>query len=438
MRARAGRVEGLSLDTMRHIVDVLGDPQAAYPVVHLTGTNGKGSTARMISTLLIAHALSVGTYTSPHLEHITERIAWNLQPIDVEELARVVGELAALEPLIVEEIAAAGGSPDARPSHFELLTAAAFSYFAQVAVDAVVVEVGLLGRWDATNVAEARVAVVTNVGKDHTDATGDWRRRIAEEKAGIITPGAELVLGETDPELLPVFAAEGAALTWVRETDFGVEADGIALGGHLVDIRTPMGRYEEVFLPVHGAHQAENAACAIAAVEMLFGRELNAELVREAFSTLRLPGRFEVLHRGPLLVLDSAHNPDGARTTASTLAEEFEVKGRRRWVLGMLTGRDVGEMIEAYGIGPGDQVVACNPDWPRALPAKEVARAAQDRGADVEVIPSPTEALRYAWRTAAVAGEGDLVMVSGSHYTVGEARTECRRLDLLPLDGQPD
>jgi dihydrofolate synthase/folylpolyglutamate synthase len=287
-------------------------------------------------------------------------------------------------------------------------------------------------------VADAKVAVVTNVGKDHTDATGDWRRRIAEEKAGIIKPGGELVLGETDPELLPVWAAEGPAQTWVNETDFGVETDEIALGGHLVDIRTPLGRYEEVFLPVHGAHQTDNAACAIAAVEMLFGRGLNVELVREAFSSLRLPGRFEVLHRGPLLVLDSAHNPDGARTTARTLAEEFDVQGRRRWVLGMLGGRDVDEMVEGFCIRPGDQVVACNPDWPRAMPAKDVARAAQDRGAEVEVIPSPTEALSFAWRTAAVAGEGDLVMVTGSHYTVGEARTQCRRLGLLPPDGAPD
>jgi dihydrofolate synthase / folylpolyglutamate synthase len=418
---------------MRHIVDVLGDPQSAYPVVHLTGTNGKGSTARMISTLLIAHSLSVGTYTSPHLEHITERIAWNLQPIDVEEFGRVVGELAALEPLILEEM----GGPRERPTHFELLTAAAFSYFAQVAVDVAVVEVGLLGRWDATNVAEARVAVVTNVGKDHTDGSGDWRRRIAEEKAGIVTPGGDLVLGETDPELLPVFAAEGAAQTWVRETDFGVETDDIALGGHLVDIRTPLGHYPEVFLPVHGAHQGDNAACAIAAVEMLFGRALNVELVREALASLRLPGRFEVVHRGPLLVLDSAHNPDGARTTAQTLADEFVIDGRRRWVLGMLGGRDVDEVVEGFGVRAGDQVVACNPDWPRALPAKDIARAAQDRGADVEVVPSPAEALAFAWRTAAAAGEGDVVLVAGSHYTVGEARTECRRLGLLQPDA-PD
>jgi dihydrofolate synthase/folylpolyglutamate synthase len=438
MRASAGRIEGLSLDGMRHIVNVLGDPQTTYPVVHLTGTNGKGSTARMISTLLIAHSLAVGTYTSPHLEHITERIAWNLQPIDVEEFARVIGELAALEPLILEEIAADGGPPDARPSHFELLTGAAFSYFAQVAVDVAVVEVGLLGRWDATNVVEAKVAVVTNVGKDHTDATGDWRRRIAEEKAGIITPGGELVLGENDPELLPVFAAEGAAQTWVLDSDFGIETDDVALGGHLVDIRTPLARYEGVFLPVHGAHQAENAACALAAVEMLFGRELNADLVREAFASLRLPGRFEVLHRGPLLVLDSAHNPDGARTTARTLDDEFDVPGRRRWVLGMLTGRDVDEMVEGFGIRQGDQVVACNSDWPRAMPAEDVARAARARGADVELIPSPAEALSFAWRTASAAGEGDLVMVTGSHYTVGEARTQCRRLGLLAPEGSPD
>jgi dihydrofolate synthase / folylpolyglutamate synthase len=431
--AVAGRIKGLSLEPMRRIAHVLGDPQHAYPVVHLTGTNGKGSTARMVSALLAAHDLSVGTYTSPHLEHVVERIAWNLQPIDPDDLARVITELATLEPLMREELR---GVSTKLPSYFELLTAAAYAWFAEVAVDVAVVEVGMLGAWDATNVADARVAVITNVGKDHTNAQGDWRRRIAEEKSGIVDPGSQLILGETDPLLLPVFEARESAGTWLRDRDFGAAGGAIALGGRVADLWTPHGRYDEVFVPLHGAHQIDNAACAVAAVEALFDRALDADLVREAFADVTLPGRFEVLHRGPLLVLDGAHNADGAAAAARTLADEFSVSGRRRWVLGMLAGRDIDEILDAFGIGgpdhADDQVIACNPGVAaRAVPADELAAHLTKRGVDVEVLPDVAEALAYAWTDATAAGENDLVMVTGSLYTIGEARTASRRLGLL-------
>ena len=418
----AGRVEGLSLDRMRRVVEVLGDPQGDYPVIHLTGTNGKGSTARMISALLGAHDLSVGTFTSPHLEHITERISRNGEPIDPESFAQVIGELASLEDLM-----------GVRPSYFELLAAAAFSWFSQVAVDVAVVEVGMLGRWDATNVADGQVAVVTNIGKDHTDGTGDWRAHVAREKSGIVKPGSHLVLGETDPALRPIFeaAAEAAAGAWVRDEDFGVITDRLAIGGHVVDLRTPHGVVEEVFLPVHGAHQADNAACALAAVEAFFGRAVHHDVVAQAFAGLRLPGRFEVLHRGPLLVLDGAHNPDGAAAAARTLADEFEVAGRRRWVLGILGGRDLGEMVDAFGVRPGDQVVACTPPSARGVPAEDLADVVAARDVDVEVEADVGDAVARAWRTALDAGEGDVVMVTGSLYTVGAARTACRGLGLV-------
>jgi dihydrofolate synthase/folylpolyglutamate synthase len=427
----AGRVEGLSLDHMRRVTEVLGDPQRHYPVIHLTGTNGKGSTARMISALLGAHQLSVGTYTSPHLEHICERITRNLEPIARDEFARVIGELAELEPLFGD-----------RPSYFELLTAAAFSWFSQVALDVAVVEVGLLGRWDATNVADGQVAVITNIGRDHTDFVGDWRRRIAEEKAGIIKPGSHVILGETDPSLRDVFEAEAQAgprqagrgdqaTLWVRDEDFGCVADRLAVGGHLVDLRTPHGVIEDVLLPVHGAHQVDNAACAVAAVEAFFGRALHHDVVAEAFAGLRLPGRFEVLHRGPLLVLDGAHNPDGARALARTLADEFDVAGHRHWVLGVLAGRDLDEMVEALGITADDTVIACTPPSPRGVPAHELAAAVAAQGVAAKAVNDPGQALCRAWRTAEAAGEGDLVMVTGSLYTVGAARTACRQLGLL-------
>ena len=423
----AGHVEGLSLDRMRRVVEVLGDPQDDYPVIHLTGTNGKGSTARMITALVAAHGLYVGSYTSPHLEHITERIARNGEPIEPEEFASVVGELESLEhQKFFEE----------RPSYFELLTAAGFAWFSQVAVDVAAVEVGLLGRWDATNVADGQVAVVTNIGKDHTNGRGDWRRRVAEEKAGIVKPGSHLVLGEPDPALRPLFEAEGPADVWVRDRDFGIIADRLALGGHVVDVRTPNGVLEELFLPVHGAHQADNAAVAVAAVEAFFGRPLAPEVAAEAFEGLRLPGRFEVVHRAPLLVLDGAHNPDGARAAAATLADEFDVAGTRRWVLGLLGGRDLDEMIDAFGVRAGDEVITCTPPSPRGVPARELADVVAAHGVRVEAVPDVGEALDRAWdaATAGAAGNGGetgLVMVTGSLYTVGQARTECRRLGLL-------
>jgi dihydrofolate synthase/folylpolyglutamate synthase len=428
----AGHVEGLSLDRMRQVVDVLGQPQRDYPVIHVTGTNGKGSTARMITALLGAHQLAVGTYASPHLEHVTERISRNGQPIDPDALAGVIGEIAALEE---QQFFGA-------PSYFELLTAAAYSWFSQEAVDVAVVEVGLLGRYDATNVADGLVAVVTNVGKDHTDGTGDWRRRVAEEKAGIVKPGSHLVLGEPDPDLRALFVepstptpagdeSGGPGTVWVRDDDFGVMTDRVALGGHVVEMRTPFGEHDEVFLPVHGAHQADNAAVAVAAVEAFFGRAIDPDVLAEAFADLRLPGRFEVVHRAPLLVLDGAHNPDGAAAAAATLADEFAIAGTRRWVLGVLAGRDLDEMLDAFALQPGDQVVATTPPTPRGVPASELAAALAAREMDVVVVPDVGRAVERAWRAAEEAGDGDLVIVTGSLHTVGAARTACRRLGLL-------
>lgn len=418
----AGHVAGLSLDRMRLIAEVLGDPQFDYPVIHVTGTNGKGSSARMITALLATHQLSVGTYTSPHLEHVSERISRNGEPIELDEMARAVGEIAALEDQQFF---------GDRPSYFELLTATAFAWFSQEAVDVAVLEVGLLGRYDATNVANAEVAAVTNIGRDHTDGVGDWRARIAAEKAGIVKPGSRLVLGEPDPTLRPLFEAEGPAEVWVRDEAFGVETDRLALGGHVVDLRTPYGRYEDVFLPVHGAHQADNAVLSVAAAEAFFGRALHPDVVAEAFADLRLPGRFEVLHRTPLLVLDGAHNADGAATVAATLADEFDVTGTRHWVLGMLAGRNIDEMLDALGVRPGDRVVATTPPSPRGIPAAELAKLVADREVDVDAVPEVDQAVERAWRRAQSAGETDVVMVTGSLYTAGAARTASRRLGLL-------
>ena len=408
LEATAGKVDGLSLEKMRQLVRVVGDPQTSYPVIHITGTNGKGSVARMASALLQEHGLSVGTYTSPHLERINERLAWNLEPIGDADFANQIELLANVESLL-----------DTPPSYFELLTAAAFSWFAEIAVDVAVVEVGMLGRYDATNVADGLVAVITNIGRDHTDGQGDWRVEIASEKAGIIKPDATLVVGESDPSLLPIYEAEGPAELVVSERDFFTSDDLAAFGGRLFSVRTPRDVYSELYLPLHGAHQTENAATALVATEAFFGRALDHETVSSALGAVTMPGRFEVVHRNPLVILDGAHNVDGARRAAETLADEFDVPGRLVLVVGLLRGRDPREMLEAFRAERADLVIACAPDSPRAIPAEDVAVAARSLPVMTEVVADVREAVG---RALAVAAEEDAVLVAGSLYVAGAAR----------------
>ena len=408
----AGRWDPPTLDRMRELAAFLGDPQHAQPLVHMTGTNGKGSTVRMVTALLGAHNLSVGTYTSPDLEGVTERIGRNGEAIDEEGF--------------VESIEAVGHAEDAtgvRPTRFEILTLAAYRWFADVAVDVAVVEVGMGGRWDATNIADASVAVVTNVGLDHVEVLGPTRKDIAAEKAGIVKPGSALVLGETDAELVAVFEAEAEGVVWRRYRDFGCDVNRVAVGGRSVDLRTPSAVYDDVFLPLHGAHQGDNAALSLAAAEAFFGRTLDDEVVREAFAAVTVPGRFEVVRRSPLVALDGAHNPHGAAAVAATLAD-FGVAGERILVVGMNTGRDPVEMLEAFGVTEARLVVATQADFARATPATDVAAAARSLGVDAEAVPSIPDAVR---RAIAQATEDDLVLVTGSLYVVGAARRELRR-----------
>ncbi|MEY4229288.1 MAG: folylpolyglutamate synthase [Actinomycetota bacterium] len=410
-----GRVESPTVDRIQRLMDVMGEPQRSYPVIHITGTNGKGSTTQMITRLLMAHGLTVGTYTSPHLERLNERISRNTEPISDEDLAEQIGAIAELE--LVAGV---------RPSFFEIVTACAFRWFADVAIDVAVVEVGMLGRWDATNVVDAQVAVITNVAMDHNEYAGPTKADIAREKSGIVKPSSAVVIGETDPELVEIFCAAGGATNLVRGDDFDVLENQLALGGRLVDLRTPTTVYTEVFLPLHGRHQADNASVALTAVEAFFAAPLADDVVREGLAQARMPGRFEVLGHQPLVVVDGAHNPAGADVASQVFFEDFQPAGMSYLVVGCLKTRDVRELLSALRVDEFDVVLTCTAPSPRGLDSSVVAAAATELGCDeVIVCSTPEQAVERALR---LVGGDDAVLVAGSLYVVGAARPAVRLL----------
>ena len=399
------------LGRMETLVELLGSPQLQYPAVHITGTNGKTSTARMATALLGAVGLSVGTDTSPYLERFNERIAWNGEPIGDDDLDRILARIAEVEPLLGD-----------RPTYFEIVNAAALEWFADIAVDVAVIEVGLGGTWDSTNVVDGQVAVVTNVEIDHVEYLGPTREGIAAEKAGIVKPGATLVLGETDPSLVPIFTERGAARVVLRDVDFGLRANALAHGGRVVDLYTPYGAYSDVFLPLHGAYQADNAAAALAAAECFLDRALGSDVVGDAFASVDSPGRLEVIGHHPLVVIDGTKNVAGARAVRAALDEEFP-RTTRTWVVGVLRQKDALEMLEALGVQEDDRVVATRPEIPRARDPEEVADAARALGvpADrVAVVDRVADAARRAVDESEADGQ---VVIAGSLYVAGPART---------------
>jgi dihydrofolate synthase/folylpolyglutamate synthase len=406
--ATAGVVDDLSLDRMRSLVHLLGDPQHAYPVIHLTGTNGKGSTAAMIAGLVRAHGLSVGRFSSPHLEWLNERFEWDGEPIEDDDLADLLDRLKAVVELM-----------DEPPSWFEIVTAAAFMWFADIGVDVAVVEVGLLGRYDATNVADGTVAVVTNIGRDHTDRRPGWERAVAAEKAGIIREGVALVLGERESDLDEIFLTEGPGVVWRRDIDFGCGANRLALGGRLVDLHTPHTQVADVSLPAHGEHQGDNAATALAAVDAFFDRATPEEIVEEGLGSVTLPGRFEVIAREPLVVLDGAHNPDGLETFVATL-DEFDPAGDLVVVYGQLGGRDPVEMFEILAEAAPVLVVLCPAPSLRAVPVDELATAAEAAGLAIERADSVEAAIERGQIRAGLEGA---LAVTGSLTVAGAARS---------------
>jgi dihydrofolate synthase/folylpolyglutamate synthase len=412
----AGRHGLPSLERITALVEVMDDPQRAYPVVHVTGTNGKGSTARMCAALLASAGLNPGVYTSPHLEVINERMSFTGSSITDSELAVQLAVMAELEVFV-----------GLQATWFEIVTATAFRWFADEAADSAVVEVGLGGRYDATNVADGVVAVVTNVELDHVDILGSTREQIAAEKAGIVKTGSVVVLGEPEPALAHYFEDEasrvGAAAVWKRGEDFGVDGSRLAVGGRVLDLYTPFGRYEDVFVPLYGAHQGDNAACALAAAQALVGSPLGPDVVADAFASVTVPGRLEIVGRRPLVVLDGAHNAAGAAAAGAALADDFY--GRRVVVvMGCLRGRDPAELLRGLGTEQISAVLGCTPASPRAQPGSAVASAAVGLGLVAEDCGGVADAVQRALQ---LAGEDDLVLVTGSLYVVGTARTVLRR-----------
>jgi len=408
-RPRAGRVHGLSLQSMQALASAMGDPQHRYRVIHVTGTNGKGSTVRVTARLLQEMGLRVGAYTSPHLVAPTERVSVDSEPMDPEAFGAAIGDVARFTDHM-----------QMRATWFETVTAAALQHFADVAVDVAVVEVGMLGRFDATNVVDAEVAVITNVGRDHTDGAGDWRLAVAREKAGIVKPGSTIVCGETDPRLRDVFRAEPHAVMLERGPDFGIDRERLAIGGWVADFFTPYGRHPESLTALHGRHQLDNASLAVATAEAFFEARLSDEVVDEALAGVRVPGRFEIVGREPLVVLDGAHNPDGARAAAATLNDDFAPSGRRFLVVGMQSGRDIAGVLQGLEADRAERVVCCTAPTARGIPAPEIAAAAAALGVDSEAVADVGAALD---RALDLADAADAVTVTGSFTVIGAAKT---------------
>ena len=415
-----------SLDRIEAFCELLGDPQRSFRSIHLTGTNGKTSTSRMIDTLLRTLELRTGRFTSPHVERMNERISVDGEPLDDEEFVRAFNDIAPYTHLVDVD----------QPfplSFFETVVGMAYAAFADAPVDVAVVEVGMGGTWDATNVIDADVAVVLPVAVDHAAHLGTSVGAIAREKAGIIKPGSIAVLADQSVDAAAVLLerAEEVGATVVREgLDFGVISRVAAVGGQLMSLQGLRGRYDDIFLPVFGAHQAQNAAVALAAVEAFVGETvLDDEIVRAAFAEVTAPGRLEVIRRSPTVVLDAAHNPHGAQATAAALEDSFQFNPLIG-VVGVMADKDYEGLLAAFE--PHFAHVICTQNsTSRAMPAAELGEAALDVFDEdrVTVVADLAEAIEAA-ATLAEAGEAfgsplgaGAVLVTGSVVTVGEARS---------------
>ncbi len=431
-----------STDRMSALLELLGSPQLSYPCIHIAGTNGKTSVARMVDALLTALHTRTGRTTSPHLQSAVERIAIDGKPISP---ARYVQTYLELEPFVqlVDERSRATGRP--AMSKFEVVTAMAFAAFADAPIDIGVIEVGLGGRWDATNVVGAPVAVITPIGFDHTEFLGADISAIAAEKAGIITKQAQDVLSGSDPSTVAVIAEQepevmAAILAQAGRCDaivaragseFAVADRQVAIGGQLLELRGLGGVYPEIFLPLHGEHQAHNAALALAAVEAFFGagvsRQLDVDAVRAGFAAARSPGRLERMRTAPTVFIDAAHNPGGAEALARTLGQEFDFRFLAG-VVSVMADKDVNGILSA--LEPVlDQIVVTHNGSPRAMDADELALLARETFGSERVVVAATLADAIETATALVeeSGAGGMsgtgIVITGSVVTAGAART---------------
>lgn len=427
-----GYLDALGVDRMKKLApsthriealcDLLNNPERNVLAIHITGTNGKTSTARIATALLGAAGLSVGTYTSPHLQTVRERIALNGEAISESTFGDLFDHMKpyveAIEVKLGEQI-----------SYFELLTAMFFLWAAETPVDAVCVEVGLGGRWDATNVLPTSVPVITNIALDHTSMLGESPFEIAAEKAGIVKPGSTLVTAERVPGVLAVFEEQAPEVVTIGK-DFDVIDNRVAFGGRYLSLRTSAETYEGLFLPLHGAYQGVNAATALEAVTRFIpAQALGYQVVLEGLAATTARGRLESVHvegSSIPLVLDVAHNPAGMSAMITSLVEAFAFE-RAVFVVGILRDKDhEGIMSEIGRIG--GTVIATEARSSRSVPVAELADAARAFGMEAETYVDVASALAHARE---VAAQADLICVTGSHYVVGEARDL-----LLPSDAE--
>jgi folylpolyglutamate synthase/dihydropteroate synthase len=431
-----------SLDRIRALVTLLGDPQAAYPVIHITGTNGKTSTARMIESLLRARGLRTGLFTSPHLSMVGERIAVDGEPLSGERFVEAYDEIKPYIDLVDQ-------SHEVPLSFFEVLTGMAFAVFADAPVDVCVLEVGMGGTWDNTNVADGAVAVVTPISLDHTRHLGSTVAEIAADKAGIIKPGAVAVLAQQPPEAAEALlrrAAEVGATVAREGLEFGVLARELAVGGQQVSVRGLLGDYPDLFLPLFGAHQASNLACAIAATEafagtpesdggQLYGGDdprisggaLDLAIVRQAAATMSSPGRLEIVRRSPVVVVDAGHNPGGMAASMEALTEAFTFT-QLIAILAVSEDKDVAGILDQ--LEPvADRLIVTSNSSPRAAASAVVAEVAEgifgpDRVSVARRLDDAIElGVALADEVDAADGPGSAgVLITGSVITAGDAR----------------
>jgi dihydrofolate synthase/folylpolyglutamate synthase len=409
MRPTTERIEALC--------EALDHPERSAPAIHITGTNGKTSTAAIATSLLGSTGLSVGTYTSPHLQSVRERIALNGQPIAEEDFGAVFEHIRPFIDLVENRM-------DERLTYFEVMTALFFLWAAETPVDAMVVEVGLGGRWDATNVVNAPVAVITNIGLDHTGLLGKDRETIAREKAGIIKSEAQVVTAERTPSILQTIvdeANEQRATVAGLEKDFSVPDNRIAVGGRYLTINTSTQPYEGLFLPLHGNHQGINAAVALESTSRFLSKPLDHEVVAQGLADAKVPGRLETIRlhgdEAVPLIVDVAHNPDGMSALVTSLLEAFAFE-RVVLVVGILADKDYRGMLTELTRVPCS-IIATKPSNVRSVEVDELSAVAAELGLECVAEPRVAAAIDMALDEAPDAG---LVCITGSHYVVGEAR----------------